>query len=293
MLGCRTARRRPCSHSRVAGVGSLGRLRYASASPNAMAAWPRARRRRGCLPPRGWAEWRGRRTMPLRCACSKRAVRQRDPFYLVRDGWVVRRLGPHCGRNRAFPIPAASRREGDPQGHGARRPPTCIWPPRISAPGAARSRQAEARLAAPSSAGHGRSDRAGLEEFPVGRRRGLAPGAAKLAKHAVEAHRHRSSPCSGRGSHLHRIDCGWRDGSRLLASSRPSRLEPAWFDPRFAYRSFKQQQGETTMRTNRITSPARSPRPTVFAMPHRRPAPPATSGEANAVSVTKSLPSRQ
>jgi Ser/Thr protein kinase RdoA (MazF antagonist) len=28
----------------------------------------------------------------------KRAVRQPDPFYLVKDGWVVRRLGPHCGR---------------------------------------------------------------------------------------------------------------------------------------------------------------------------------------------------
>jgi uncharacterized protein DUF2252 len=28
----------------------------------------------------------------------KRSVRQRDPFYIVKDGWVVRRLGPHCGR---------------------------------------------------------------------------------------------------------------------------------------------------------------------------------------------------
>jgi hypothetical protein len=28
----------------------------------------------------------------------KRAVGQRDPFYVVKDGWVVRRLGPHCGR---------------------------------------------------------------------------------------------------------------------------------------------------------------------------------------------------
>jgi hypothetical protein len=28
----------------------------------------------------------------------KRSVRERDPFYVVKDGWVIRRLGPHCGR---------------------------------------------------------------------------------------------------------------------------------------------------------------------------------------------------
>jgi hypothetical protein len=28
----------------------------------------------------------------------KRAVRQPDPYYVIDDGWVVRRLGPHCGR---------------------------------------------------------------------------------------------------------------------------------------------------------------------------------------------------
>ena len=28
----------------------------------------------------------------------KRSVRQRDPFYLVKHRWVIRRLGPHCGR---------------------------------------------------------------------------------------------------------------------------------------------------------------------------------------------------
>ena len=152
---------------------------------------------------------------------------------------MVRRLGPHCGRIELSQFPQhrdekailKAMEPGDRQpasGHlGSVRQ------------GAARSRQAEARLAASSSAGHGRSDRAGLEEFPVGRRRGLAPGAAKLAKHAVEAHRHRSSPCSGRGSHLHRIDCGWRDGSRLLASSRAIAPGTSWFDPRFAYRSFE------------------------------------------------------
>ena len=28
----------------------------------------------------------------------KRSVRQRDPFYVVKGGWVVCRLGPHCER---------------------------------------------------------------------------------------------------------------------------------------------------------------------------------------------------
>jgi hypothetical protein len=27
-----------------------------------------------------------------------RAARQHDPYYSVRKDWVVRRLGPHCGR---------------------------------------------------------------------------------------------------------------------------------------------------------------------------------------------------
>ena len=28
----------------------------------------------------------------------KQSVREPDPYYSVQDGWVVRRLGPHCGR---------------------------------------------------------------------------------------------------------------------------------------------------------------------------------------------------
>jgi hypothetical protein len=28
----------------------------------------------------------------------KRSVEERDPYYGVKDGWVVRRLDPHCGR---------------------------------------------------------------------------------------------------------------------------------------------------------------------------------------------------
>jgi len=28
----------------------------------------------------------------------KHAVRQPDPYYSVEAGWMVRRIGPHCGR---------------------------------------------------------------------------------------------------------------------------------------------------------------------------------------------------
>ena len=28
----------------------------------------------------------------------KHSVREPDPYYMIENGWVVRRLGPHCGR---------------------------------------------------------------------------------------------------------------------------------------------------------------------------------------------------
>ena len=31
-------------------------------------------------------------------SAGKRSVRQKDPYYTVEDGWVVRRIGPHCER---------------------------------------------------------------------------------------------------------------------------------------------------------------------------------------------------
>jgi hypothetical protein len=35
----------------------------------------------------------------------KRAVRQPDPHYSVEEDWVVRRIGPHCGRIELTDIP--------------------------------------------------------------------------------------------------------------------------------------------------------------------------------------------
>jgi hypothetical protein len=88
---------------RIAGVGSLGRPRYvATAQCNGGLA---AREAKAWLPSAwGWA--RGR---PKERAYSVRllehSVRQPDPYYAVEDGWVIRRLGPHCGRIELAELP--------------------------------------------------------------------------------------------------------------------------------------------------------------------------------------------
>jgi len=81
---------------RTAGVGSLGRPRYvAIANCNGGLA---AREAKAWLPSAwGWATGRPKeRANSLRLL--EHAVRQPDPHYAVDDGWVIRRLGPHCGR---------------------------------------------------------------------------------------------------------------------------------------------------------------------------------------------------
>jgi hypothetical protein len=83
-------------YSRTAGVGSLGRPRYvARATCNGGLA---AREAKAWLPSAwGWTMNRPKeRANAIRLL--KRAVRQPDPYYVIDDGWVVRRLGPHCGR---------------------------------------------------------------------------------------------------------------------------------------------------------------------------------------------------
>jgi len=81
---------------RIAGLGSLGRPRYvATAYCNGGLV---AREAKAWLPSAwGWANGRPKeRAYALRLL--KRSVRQSDPYYAVEDGWVIRRLGPHCGR---------------------------------------------------------------------------------------------------------------------------------------------------------------------------------------------------
>jgi hypothetical protein len=81
---------------RIAGVGSLGRPRYvATAHCNGGLV---AREAKAWLPSAwGWAKGRPKeRAFSVRLL--KHSIRQQDPYYVVEDGCVVRRIGPHCGR---------------------------------------------------------------------------------------------------------------------------------------------------------------------------------------------------
>ncbi len=81
---------------RIAGEGSLGRPRYvATGHCNGGLV---AREAKAWLPSAwGWARGKPKeRASAVRLL--KRSVRQPDPYYAVEDGWVVRRIGPHCGR---------------------------------------------------------------------------------------------------------------------------------------------------------------------------------------------------
>ena len=81
---------------RIAGLGSLGRPRYV-----ALTTWDGAliaREAKPLLPSAyDWAV--GRKTDRIRCQdILDRAVRCPDPYYRAADGWLVRRIGPHCSR---------------------------------------------------------------------------------------------------------------------------------------------------------------------------------------------------
>ncbi|HET7446482.1 MAG TPA: DUF2252 family protein [Methyloceanibacter sp.] len=88
---------------RIAGEGSLGRPRYvAVGSCNGGFV---AREAKAWAPSAwGWAKGRPKEhAYSLRLL--KRSVRQPDPYYAVEDRWVVRRLGPHCGRIEVAQFP--------------------------------------------------------------------------------------------------------------------------------------------------------------------------------------------
>jgi hypothetical protein len=88
---------------RIAGVGSLGRPRYvAIASCNGGLA---AREAKAWLPSAwDWAKGRPKKR-PYSVQLLKHSVRQPDPYYAVEAGWVLRRLGPHCGRIELAELP--------------------------------------------------------------------------------------------------------------------------------------------------------------------------------------------
>jgi len=81
---------------RAAGLGSLGRPRYvgiANYNGGLM-----AREAKAWLPSAwGWARGKPKEKI-YALSLLKLSVRQPDPFYTIEDGWIVRRLGPHCGR---------------------------------------------------------------------------------------------------------------------------------------------------------------------------------------------------
>ena len=89
--------------SRIAGIGSLGRPRYVAIACHDGGLV--AREAKAWVPSAwGWAEDEPKeRTNSVRLL--KRAVRQPDPFYVVENGFVVRRLGPHCGRIELTALP--------------------------------------------------------------------------------------------------------------------------------------------------------------------------------------------
>ena len=83
-------------YRRAAGVGSLGRPRLV-----ALAEWRGARIAREA---KAWlpsaASWASGRASARAAGPTllERAVRAPDPFFVCRDGWIVRRLAPDCSR---------------------------------------------------------------------------------------------------------------------------------------------------------------------------------------------------
>jgi hypothetical protein len=81
---------------RIAGEGSLGRPRYvATGSCNGGFV---AREAKAWVPSAwGWSKGKPKQH-DYAVRLLKRSVRQPDPYYMVEAGYVVRRIGPHCGR---------------------------------------------------------------------------------------------------------------------------------------------------------------------------------------------------
>lgn len=81
---------------RIAGLGSLGRPRYVAIAP-----WSGADVAREAKPllPSAYDWALGRQATRLHCqALLDKAVRRLDPYYHITNGWLVRRIGPHCSR---------------------------------------------------------------------------------------------------------------------------------------------------------------------------------------------------
>ena len=81
---------------RIAGLGALGHPRYVALA-DCHGSWL-AREAKAALP--SAAAWAAKTATPeiLSAKLVSRAVRSPDPYFAIEDGWLLRRLGPHCSR---------------------------------------------------------------------------------------------------------------------------------------------------------------------------------------------------
>jgi len=87
---------------RVAGLGSLGRMRFV-----ALAEWGGAfvaREAKAYVPPAASRLMKVPASSGAQ-ALLKQAVRARDPFYVIEGGWILRRLAPDCTRIELSDLP--------------------------------------------------------------------------------------------------------------------------------------------------------------------------------------------
>jgi hypothetical protein len=86
---------------RVAGLGSLGRERYVGIAEcdGALVA-----REAKAMLPSAYA-WQRRAEKIYYAAMLKTAIRAADPFVAIEQGWLIRRLGPHCSRIELGELP--------------------------------------------------------------------------------------------------------------------------------------------------------------------------------------------
>jgi uncharacterized protein (DUF2252 family) len=86
---------------RIAGLGSLGRERYVGLAESEGALVAREAK---AMLPSAFAWQRGGGKIYY-AAMLKTAIRAADPFVAIGNGWLIRRLGPHCSRIELSDLP--------------------------------------------------------------------------------------------------------------------------------------------------------------------------------------------
>lgn len=93
--------RKPRFVHRIAGLGSLGRERYVGI---AQCDGGQVAREAKAMLPSAYA-WQRRDQKIYYAAMLKTAIRAADPFVAIEEGWLIRRLGPHCSRVELDDLP--------------------------------------------------------------------------------------------------------------------------------------------------------------------------------------------